>query len=827
MTGGAGAARRIEVARAAWGVGYVVVGAALATAIAWPVYASSRMILVAAAGTVLGAGIALASRLLRWGPWLTALAAALAYVVAVPLVAIPTALTSPGELLRGVRDGVLGVAIGWKQLLTLKLPLGDYQAVLVPFFVVVFVGVLAATLLVSGRGRWAPLAVPVVVAMAAFGVVFGPASVSSPIQLGPYRLSAPREILLGVALLLVSFLWLAVRARMARARALRVARSSAVRQSAAPAAAAVRRGALAAGVVLVALGVGFAAAPAAGQASRSVLRQGVDPMVVVQKQLSPLAAYRSWFDAANFDAPLFTVDHSSGVSRIRLAVLDSYDGQDFTVGDTTRFTRLPRTQPDAQAASTLTVTIDSGYRGIWVPVPPRVDAAPTFSGPRAGALENAFYLGADDATAINVLPGPGGSQGLRAGDTYTVPGKAPVPAGSFDEDKGGSPLVSAKEYPALAAWVALQSVPRTGAGVTELVQRLRQRGYLTHGLIDDANAQKWMDALRQRSDYSFQSSYSGHSVARIEQLFNQLTTQQKSAGAGADAAALVAAPGDDEQFSVAAALVARYLGFPSRVVLGVRLGGAGKDSGVAPCTRVCTGANMSAWVQVQAEDRAWVTLDTTPQFQNRPVDIKRSEQLPQNPTVPDQPHSKSVDPPPAQGDKHSPAAPVAQPGADLIAALLPILRAVGIGALIVLLVLLPALTLALVKAARRRSRRGAASAEVRMVGAWEELVDAYLDHGIPIPSHGTRAECATAIGRPGAMALAALVDRAVFARHAPVEAAGDESWRRVDEERAALGNGLSVWRRLAAALNPASLVRRAPRLLPRSDWIARRKEGSR
>ena len=43
--------------------------------------------------------------------------------------------------------------------------------------------------------------------------------------------------------------------------------------------------------------------------------------------------------------------------------------------------------------------------------------------------------------------------------------------------------------------------------------------------------------------------------------------------------------GDDEQFSVAVALIARYLGFDSRVVLGVRLVADPADPGIPICTR--------------------------------------------------------------------------------------------------------------------------------------------------------------------------------------------------------------------------------------------------
>ena len=42
-----------------WGLGYLVIGAALATAIAWPVYETSRVIVIAVVSVVLASAIVL------------------------------------------------------------------------------------------------------------------------------------------------------------------------------------------------------------------------------------------------------------------------------------------------------------------------------------------------------------------------------------------------------------------------------------------------------------------------------------------------------------------------------------------------------------------------------------------------------------------------------------------------------------------------------------------------------------------------------------------------------------------------------------------------
>ncbi|UUT36540.1 transglutaminase-like domain-containing protein [Microbacterium elymi] len=80
--------------------------------------------------------------------------------------------------------------------------------------------------------------------------------------------------------------------------------------------------------------------------------------------------------------------------------------------------------------------------------------------------------------------------------------------------------------------------------------------------------------------------------------------------ADTDSASLVAATGDDEQFSVAVALIAEELGFPARVVVGARL--SGPDTGVPLCAEgVCTGGTITAWTEVRSASGQWVPIDIT------------------------------------------------------------------------------------------------------------------------------------------------------------------------------------------------------------------------
>jgi transglutaminase-like putative cysteine protease len=812
------ARRNSDAALAVWGAAYVLIGVALATAFAWPIYDTVRLAVIAAVATALTAVIAAIATRLRWRAWLTALIAILVYAAAVVPLAIPGALGTPLQILRGVRDGIVGVVVGWKQLLTLSLPLGEYQAVLVPFFLVVFLGSLLGFVLAFRSGGSA-LPVPVIFAMSAFGMAFGSSAASSPITVAGFSLPAPREVLLTTALVLVSLLWLIGRARLARASALRAARAktSTVRQRAESFSIAARRNALAVGLVVIALVAGLAIAPAAADiGTRKALRDGVDPVLIVRQQPSPLSGYRGWFETARYSDELFRVSGATkGIDRIRLATLDSYDGEDFHLsgardGEAGRFSRLPRTAPASAGETALTITIGPGYSGIWVPVPDGLTAAPVFAGSRAEALSDAFYVGAGGSSAIDVAKGEGSdaAAGLRPGDSYRVYAQ-PTDHGVAELGTGasGKSLLDVSQYPAMAEWVKQQQLPRTANGFAEAVKRLRARGYLSHSIADASGARSWVAALKAQAPYVFQPSYSGNSQSRVESVFSTLSTQQRRAGNGATDSMLVAAVGDDEQFAAATALLARYWGFDSRVVVGVQLGSSGPSAGVPACDGVCTGSTMTAWVEVSRPGGSWVGFDATPQFQTAPTAISEGEQLPKNPTVPDQQQSSVIDPPQVDRDSSDSASAPHQELPGWLESVLPVLRVVGLSLLALLLLVLPVLVLAVAKRVRRRQRRAAAVPEVSVVGAWDELVDSYVDYGVPFSRAGTRQQVAESAARPAAMALALAVDRAVFAEHPSGRDASGASWELFDAERRELDAAGTVFQRCVARITPASFVR--------------------
>ncbi|WP_395244338.1 transglutaminase domain-containing protein [Agromyces sp. MMS24-K17] len=821
-------ARRIdraprEQAGVAWvGFAYVAVGGAIAAWAAWPIHEVWRVALVAAAGVAIGLGAALLGRRVggghALGALLTALFAFLGFVVAVVPVAIPSAMSSVDAVARGIRDGLTGIVLGWRQVLTVEPPLGEYQAVLVPFLVAVLAASALAGALVIRGGRVAPLAALPVLAMTVYGIAFGVSRVSGALVLGGLELPAARELALGVAALLAAGTWLLVRSRMLRARALARARAGTVRTGSGSAWIAIRRNALAVAMVTAALVGGIALAPAAaGLVDRSALRDEVEPAIVVQRQASPLASYRSWFAGERYEEPVVEVSGDlADVDRLAFATLDAYDGEVFHVAADTRYTRLPRTAAPGEATAEVDVVVGPAYSGVWVPVPTALAAAPVFAGARAEALSDGFHV-AGAGGAIDVADDDG-TVGLHPGDRYRViatrTDASTAAMTAFTGASGAGAGLSADEYPALVDWVELQDVPRTGQGYLELVDRLRARGYLSHAVLDGPDAAGWMSALASGGGYAFLPSYAGHSRARVEELFTSLGEQQRKAGPGASDAALIAGVGDDEQFAAAAALLARQFGFDSRIVLGMRLPGAEPVPGVVTCDGVCTGASMTAWVEVRAPGGEWVAVDATPQYASQPSIIAEGEQLPKNATTPEPITSEPVDPPRADSDSAESAAPPTIDDQADAGSWWEALRWSVLGAAALLLLGLPLIAVLAAKSTRSRSRARAADAELRTVAAWEELADLYADRGIALSSTASRAAAAAATGRPAATELAALVDLAVFSPHPPGPDVADRAWQLVEAERAELATGRGPIERLRDTLTLRSFVERV-RTIPR------------
>lgn len=776
----------------------------------WPIYEDEWFVVMATSAIILSIAAGLLALVRSWAWWRTAVLFGVIFVVAGIPLAVPAVLTDSSQLLSALVAVVSAPITGPNNLLTLELPLGTYQATLAPAFLVLVVAPGTALVLGAGSARWWGAAAPVALTPAAFGIVFGATSATSG-SAGLLSAAGVREAAIGIAACATLLLWFLWRAATVRRLALRDA--GGVRQRPARRAAIGRAG-MATGMLAVGVVVAIALTPMLTAAHpRTVPRSVTEPVIRIAQEPSPLSTYRAMFGAQTYDEVLFRIT-ATGADRVRLATLSFYDGQMARVTDpgtgladqSTAYIRVPSARMPVLGDSVRADVVIDAYAGIWVPTVGTVRAI-AFEGPDRASLADGFFYDAAAGSGINTSPAYG------AGTAYTILASPDASSATRMELSAATPPRSAPTLdetvvPAsLTQWIRLQEAGGSGAGLEELITRLRERGYLSHALETPPADAAWVTDL---GDYTFAPSRAGHSTDRIDSLFTALVERQTQQP-GATDAELVAAAGDDEQFAVAAAMIADQLGFPSRIVLGARLRDADAAAGAVapPCEDgECRGRNITAWVEVQDVSGAWIPVDVTPQHEipmDAVIDQRRD---PENATDVESERAEVVQPPdadPADADPRT--TDEEETGLDL-SVLVAAIRLAG-GILLVLGVLLgPLAAIVAVKAWRRRRRRRAPAPADRIAGGWDEWVDATIDRGASIPAAHTRTEIVEAAGgSQDAHTLATLADRASFASDSPRDEDAAQFWLLVDRERERLGGLGSRRDRLRAALSLRSLRR--------------------
>ncbi|MBP1241559.1 hypothetical protein ABID92_000612 [Frigoribacterium sp. PvP120] len=739
----------------------------------WPVYQSAEFVVTVVVTVLVGTVLGVAGAVLRLSSFAVLLVTVAAYLLlGVPLAVPSGALWGVLPTLDGLRQLVVGTALGWKQLLTISLPVGSYEALLVPLFVLLLVVSVVGTsvALRTRRGELA-MAGPVVVHLA--GIV-----------LGPEDAVLPRVA--GLALLTTCvawFVWWRLRRRRLAVDALAGGRpSGSTGHGHGTVAGRAVAGTVLTLAVAASTAVGAVAllpSPSDRVVARSLVAQPFDP----RDEVSPLTRFRVYEQEPLVDDEVFRVRGLAPGQLLRLATLDTYDGVSYTVGSGSvssasgTFDLVPSTvdQSDVAGAPT-SVSVDVGsYEGIWLPTVGALrDVA--FSGPTAAERRERFYY--NDATGTAAVVG-----GVSEGDAYSLRAVLPRQPSGGDLDRltpGTDAVPAPRAVPdelstALDGYV--EGVAGPGAQLRAALEGLRAQGYVSHGVSADEPP-----------------SRSGHGADRIAQLFTDPVMV-----------------GDGEQYATAAALMADQLGFPARVVMGF------VPSEEAPVDDqgavALTGGDVTAWIEVDTAQFGWVALDPNPE--ERPVP---EEQL-QDPSQVSRPESV-VQPPPQDPQVRDDQAPpqTAQEDADTppewLAALLVVVTVAGWLALVAGIVAAPFLAVVGLKVRRRRRRRRAASAAARITGGWREFEDAVVDHGVDTPPAATRSEVAARVGGARTAVLARVADRAVFGPSAPPEEDADRVWAAVEDLRRSLGEGLTRWQRVKAAVSLRSLRRYHGRTRP-------------
>ena len=719
----------------------------------WPIYESAAFVVASSAAIVAGTAIAVAGAKFGWPAWAVVIAVFGTYLVlgvpaAVPSRAVAGVIPTP----QGIVELLAGAALSWKQLVTIAVPVGSYQTLLVPPFLLALVAATSAVTIALRSRRPAAAVIPPAVLLLA-GIALG-------------VVHAALAIETGLAFLVTAVAWL-VRVAIANRRAITSGRPVEL------ALADARRVLGASAIVAVALVGATAASVALPMPPRSVVRAELQPPFEPRAHESPLAGFRTAFEPEVAGDAMLEVRGLPPGAGIRIATLDTYDGIVYTVGgadgtaESGRFTRVPYRldQTAVRGEPTELDVLVRGYSDVWVPGIGQLERI-TFAGERAEVLADAFFY--------NDVTGTGAVQvGLEALDRYSAQSVVPVEPESLALLRPGtSVLPSAPELPKELAVLLDEWAPASdgeGLRLQGVIAGFQREGYVSHGIGTE------------------RASRSGHALDRLVEL----ATERPMVG-------------DGEQYAVAAALMARQIGFPARVVVGY-LPDPDDPLPEAGESTVFASGDRQAWIEVQTAEGEWVSVDPNPE--PRPI----PEREPDEPTVVSRPQSAL--PPPAErtpvDDLDSDPELALDRGDDgtepWVEALLGALAISGFVVLGLAVLISPFLAIIVAKSAGaasagwRRRRWSASRADGRSSPTRPPTTATRSAPTPPEPSRRPPSEDSAPL------VLASVVDRAVFAPDGPSDGDDLRVWSTVDELQDRLAAPRTRRERILAAISLTSL----------------------
>jgi transglutaminase-like putative cysteine protease len=476
---------------------------------------------------------------------------------------------------------------------------------------------------------------------------------------------------------------------------------------------------------------------------RSLFPQPVRPLV----DTSPLAQFAAIRSGRLPLSLRIEADAASG--RMRYLSMDRFDGEYWTSVAHYRRAghRLPEPPAEGEAWTIVEhVTIDRPGPLGWLPASGR---------PQEVSVAD---LGVDEQTGELVLP-----EGRPVPGQYTIRSRVQIWDPELLElaTPASPPRERAFTVPADLAVEATRIV-RGEFGhpaLAQLATHFAQEG--GYGAEDPAQ------------------SRSGHGLLHVRQL-------------------LESKRGTAEQYASSFAVLARALGYDTRVVVGF----VPREEGSA--YRV-VGRDIDAWPEVRFTDLGWVPYYPTPGQRSGVAELPKPP-APQPEPTPS--FSRAAVAPPAHDDTATGPRAAADDRIAYVATL-------SVVVVVVVAILLGAIPLAKVNR-RRRRRRGDPNAQV--LGAWRDTIDRFAEAGLAIPRSATPAEIALAAGdrfakalANDALRLAALHDAAAYGptAHGPTNAT--TAWRHATHVRRELRRSLRFGQRLRARLSPRPLLQRRHR----------------
>ncbi|WP_314215131.1 transglutaminaseTgpA domain-containing protein [Pseudarthrobacter equi] len=734
-------------------------------------------------GIILGLAIGVLNAHLRLGLLVTTALALGAYLLFGTLLAVPdAAIAGFVPTLDSLRTLLLGVVFAWKDMLTVGVPVGSANGVLiVPFLSSMIMALVAAVLTWRVRSPYLPL-IPVLLLFVT-GIAFSTNAAFLTVERG-------------IGLTVLGIAWATFRRdALRRSSTRRVSVNNPQADTATARKASLRRLGMAAGVIAVSVGVTALSAPlvTAGN-ERKVLRNVVVPPFDPKDYVTPLASFRTYVKDKKDDT-LFVVKGLPRDGRVRLGALDAFNGTNYNMdpNGSGNFSKVG----DAESINTLADTssvvptndyaIDisiEDYQGYFVPGGRKTTGISFDQGGSQAASGLYFNSGTDTAVTTN---------GLNRGDSYTVQVSDPVKLehGQLTQyDFAQVSLPDPLEVPPVVGSQANDlsaDAPTAIDRVRQIEAHFQKTGAFSNGLVSEGQL----------------PSVSGHGSARIRNL---LTAKQML--------------GDDEQYAVAMSLMLRHLGIPSRVVMGFYPDPTSPENGAGEVK--ITGKNVHAWVEVAFERVGWVSFDPTPPKDNVPIPPDPENKSKPKPQVlqPPPPPQEPADLPP---DSSPDALDADQKKDNPWLFWGALLSALGVALIPLAILALPLLLVALLKSRRRKSRFSAGDPAQRVGGGWSEVVSLATDMGAAVDTRATRRESAAVLAEafPGSQSatttLARRADASIFGAGQPSEDEVREYWTIVDGSLKEMTATVGFWRRQQARFSPRSLLSDARNALNTKD----------
>jgi transglutaminase-like putative cysteine protease len=492
-------------------------------------------------------------------------------------------------------------------------------------------------------------------------------------------------------------------------------------------------------------------APGVGVRPPADARELIAAPVEPRSGVSPLQQFPA---LRNGTMPLrLAGSESQQVDRLRMATLSRFDGTYWTVdADYRTAGRTLPVPPQSTAARTVV------RQNVKIEIPGPLGWLPTAGRPTTVSL---LGLGVDEATGDLVIPAR-----REVPREYTVESvmDAPTPDQIRIADPTRRPDAQDQPLPPAirsAAEDMTAGQPSGSAKVLALLDSFTRAG---SGFTFDQSA----DAPR------------GHGLYQIDQL---LRTRRGTA----------------EQYASAYAVIVRYMGYDTRVVMGFRPVHGPEG------TFTATERNVDAWAEVRFEGLGWVVVDPTPR--DHPSDPKAGTGRTPDQTPGDAAKEAAndlVSPPDG-----TPESPIDVPPGPASTGSSPLL----IAALITAGLLVITFTIPLAKAVRA-GRRRRATARTAVIGAWREALDRLREAGVPVSPASTTGDvlALTANRVPTATEslseLATMADRAGFAPDEPEPTLPKAAWTTADHTIRHIRRTMPPLRRITAAVDPRTFFTR-------------------